>query len=86
MIPEEERGQQILILRRFQVQENLFLLIPGICLENGPDPPGDLVDAETAGDIPLVRFMKQRGNEIRAGIIDIRIVLMDKGTVDGFTV
>lgn len=51
-----------------------------------PDPPGDLVDAETAGDIPLVRFMKQRGNEIRAGIIDIRIVLMDKGTVDGFTV
>ena len=54
MVPEEERGKQILILRRFQVQENLFFLIPGICLENGPDPPGDLVDAETAGDIPLV--------------------------------
>ena len=86
MVPEEERGKQILILRRFQVQENLFFLIPGICLENGPDPPGDLVDAETAGDIPLVRFMEQIGNEIRAGVIDIRIVLMDKGAVDGFTV
>ena len=86
MVPEEERGQQILILRRFLVQESFFFLIPGICLENGPDPPGDLVDAETAGDIPLVRFMEQRGNEIIAGVIDIRIVLMDKGTVDGFTV
>ena len=29
MVPEEERGKQILILRRFQVQENLFFLIPG---------------------------------------------------------